>query len=434
MTSDLLASPCEPKDEQEWPYEQEDCAKKAHVHSLLVDRADHLRATCFLDNRGRIVSDSLLWKADEHQYYIDVPATTADRLLSHLKQFQLRRSRVKISDKSGSISSHVIFGTLQSNGNPPGFLVGMDPRHPSLGIRVLNITQEQERTVHKVPVGFEDLMNDQFPNAPGTYNVVRKLAGIAEGAELSNRLALETNQEFLNVISFRKGCYLGQEVTARIHHTGAVRKRVMPVILLDTRLQIPGPWLLSSQSQQCSREQQLERNLRGTDTFNQHDNSKEIVLSPHKIPRISVATAGSLVALTTASMEENKFESNVEKAVPPDEAENSSFLPLDFIDRMQKLQEGDKLVDARDGRTIGHLVAAPEEGTNVVLASMRLDAVGLIGDGNWTQQNKIYITGSCDQSTSRKRGASFRYLPYLPLWWPKVDPVTGKELKQGSSH
>ena len=30
-------------------------------------------------------------------------------------------------------------------------------------------------------------------------------------------------------VSFQKGCYLGQELTARTHHTGIIRKRIMPL-------------------------------------------------------------------------------------------------------------------------------------------------------------------------------------------------------------
>ena len=41
---------------------------------------------------------------------------------------------------------------------------------------------------------------------------------------------LEHNIETLNGVSFRKGCYLGQELTARTYHTGVTRKRLVPII------------------------------------------------------------------------------------------------------------------------------------------------------------------------------------------------------------
>jgi len=84
--------------------------------------------------------------------------------------------------------------------------------------------------------------------------------------------------------------------------------------------------------------------------------------------------------------------------------------------------------------------ALPEEGTNVLLAQMRLDRVGLLrppsssrkrkqkeeDDNNnddegpgWKSNNKISI-GESNGSNP------LRFLPYIPLWWPKIDPDTGK--------
>ena len=40
---------------------------------------------------------------------------------------------------------------------------------------------------------------------------------------------LEHNLDYMHGVSFHKGCYLGQELTARTHHTGVIRKRILPL-------------------------------------------------------------------------------------------------------------------------------------------------------------------------------------------------------------
>ncbi|CAM9774968.1 unnamed protein product [Chrysoparadoxa australica] len=76
--------------------------------------------------------------------------------------------------------------------------------------------------------------------------VLRCLNGLGEGAELANRIPLECNLDQTHHISFTKGCYIGQELTARTHFKGQVRKRILPFFLAKPGTAQAGPNSLSS--------------------------------------------------------------------------------------------------------------------------------------------------------------------------------------------
>ncbi|KAK3746265.1 hypothetical protein QZH41_016517 [Actinostola sp. cb2023] len=65
----------------------------------------------------------------------------------------------------------------------------------------------------------------------GAYEMHRVQLGVSEGMDEIKpgvALPLEYNLDYINGVSFLKGCYIGQELTARTHHTGVIRKRIMP--------------------------------------------------------------------------------------------------------------------------------------------------------------------------------------------------------------
>lgn len=60
---------------------------------------------------------------------------------------------------------------------------------------------------------------------PSTHELLRLSLSIPEGPLDWPSLPLEGNLDYLNGVDFKKGCYVGQELTARTHHRGVVRKR-----------------------------------------------------------------------------------------------------------------------------------------------------------------------------------------------------------------
>jgi len=49
--------------------------------------------------------------------------------------------------------------------------------------------------------------------------------------ESGHALPFESNLDYLNAVHFEKGCYLGQELTARTHYKGVIRKRLFPLVV-----------------------------------------------------------------------------------------------------------------------------------------------------------------------------------------------------------
>ena len=94
-----------------------------------------------------------------------------------------------------------------------------DPRCPVMGLRALVRGPAASLSV-------------AAPAAPTAYSLVRSLMGVPEGeAEVFEAVPLELNLEQLLGVSFVKGCYVGQELVARAHFRGLLRKRLLPVVL-----------------------------------------------------------------------------------------------------------------------------------------------------------------------------------------------------------
>ena len=102
-------------------------------------------------------------------------------------------------------------------------IVFKDPRAPAMGYRIIR----QNEAAPEI---------DLEQSTEDAYTIRRYLNGVAEGQdELLREQALpqESNMDVMNGIDFRKGCYVGQELTIRTKHRGVVRKRILPCMIYE---------------------------------------------------------------------------------------------------------------------------------------------------------------------------------------------------------
>lgn len=174
---------------------------------------------------------------------IEVDADEVEHLAKHLKRHKLRsKIHLKVVDEGewnvfatwGGNASETSGPQMQHVPDPTAPIRLVDPRVPAFGQRVLLPSQ------------------DALPNAEGmdqlesanleSYTLRRYFHGIAEGQKeilKDHALPQESNIDFMNGVDFRKGCYIGQELTIRTHHTGVVRKRILPVQLYPSEAMVP---------------------------------------------------------------------------------------------------------------------------------------------------------------------------------------------------
>ena len=197
-----------------------DAAKLLHslstndVHKWLGSGAPGL-AAAFLTTKGRILADAVLWRGDdESEVLVDCPAAQSAALLRHLKMYKLRSS-VKLAARD---DLEVATFSSAAAAEAPGAVLagGADPRTALLGGRGVAAAGGAPR------------------EAAGEYARRRLALGVAEGPEVVGRIPLNCNLELLNYVAFDKGCYLGQELTARAKFRGEVRRRLMPCALQDS--------------------------------------------------------------------------------------------------------------------------------------------------------------------------------------------------------
>ncbi|MGX7895829.1 CAF17-like 4Fe-4S cluster assembly/insertion protein YgfZ [Tsuneonella sp. HG222] len=158
-----------------------------------------------LSAQGKAMFDFIVWPAGEGGLLIDCEADAADDLAKRLSLYRLRRKiAIERDDTLG-----VYWQAQLGDGGAP------DPRLPDLGQRWIAKIAEDDKT-----------------GADDAWTRHRLSLGVPEGrGELGDILWLEANAVELKGVSFDKGCYVGQENTARMNWRQKVNRRLVVVPL-----------------------------------------------------------------------------------------------------------------------------------------------------------------------------------------------------------
>lgn len=189
----------------------------------------------FLNRGGRLLYDTIIYRTnDPDTFLVECDREASADFRRHLRTYRVRK-RIDIDSVDDEYMPWVLFSegrhTEITQNSSIDLFITPDPRLDSLGTRILAPTD-----VGTNQLGTDLWRNHEItvinPTAENNYKLQRYKQGVGEGVkELppGKCFPLEANADYLNGVSFNKGCYVGQELTARVHHSGVIRKRYMPM-------------------------------------------------------------------------------------------------------------------------------------------------------------------------------------------------------------
>ncbi len=162
-----------------------------------------------LTPQGKWLADFFIM-AEGERLLLECEAGHAAMLTKTLSRYRLR-SKVALRDVSAEFAVHVVWGEIPVLADA---IIAPDPRLPAAGFRVLAAS----------PLGDTAIVAD--------WHAHRIALGLPDGSrdmEADKSVLLEAGFDELGGVSWTKGCYMGQELTARTKYRGLLKRRLVPV-------------------------------------------------------------------------------------------------------------------------------------------------------------------------------------------------------------
>lgn len=171
---------------------------------------------CMLTPQGKYFADFFL-KAEGSSILMDLPLVRLDEIIKKLSIYKLRSDVSFIKSPEYKVISFIE--------ESPDIALGLtDPRSSKMGARGFLLDSQIKNLTSKME------------NNPNAYDLLRIDNFIAEGEKdlvAGQAFPLEYGMDELNAIDYKKGCYVGQELVARTHYLGELRKKIVQVTSID---------------------------------------------------------------------------------------------------------------------------------------------------------------------------------------------------------
>ena len=175
--------------------------------------------SCLLSPQGKFLSDFFIFKKDK-KYILETHSFFFEKLFKKLNLYKLR-SKVHI-EEIYNLYSFAVFGDLQKDQDT--LIFNIDPRNINIGIKLIHLNKDPE-----ILDGLNQINEEKYHE----ILIQNKVPLSHYDLEENKSLLLENNFDNLNSISWDKGCYVGQEITARMKYRALLKKKIYSLKIRD---------------------------------------------------------------------------------------------------------------------------------------------------------------------------------------------------------
>lgn len=236
----------------------------------------------FCTPKGRVIANAQLLRAEKERYWLLCTHSIAPTLHVHLKKYAVFfkaelsiREDIRLTGSSGPARDVAAWWHFEALPQHPGETVAGDDQW---AIKAAGDSRW-------LMVGYRQVEANQ-PEASWWQEEIRQGVAWLEEDQSSAWLPQMLNWEALGGISFKKGCYTGQEVVARAHYRGQVKKRLAHLVLAaDARVSCGDNVVDLAREKSIGSVIAVEQNTRATDVLaviSLSDEPRELAINDSK--------------------------------------------------------------------------------------------------------------------------------------------------------